>query len=84
MDRMLDSAILAGHKGVILGAAEALIHWEIELAPPELAKFINVCASGDDLPIVTNNGMFTVRARRWWVWPAEDLVKVRVALEGDL
>lgn len=84
MDQLKDSATLAGHKGVVLGADETGVQWEIELATSELGRFISSCASSGDLTFVTNHGLFMVRARRWWVWPAEDHVKVRVALDGGV
>lgn len=77
----VSKATLAGHEGHIVGAKDHLIEWEIDLQPQQLAAFIDRCGGGSVLPIVTNRGMLSVRARRWWVWPGDDMVKVRLALE---
>lgn len=78
---LLSKATLAGHEGLIVGADGTSIQWEVDLVPNQLASFIASCGSGGPLSIVTNRGLLQVRARRWWIWPAEDNIRVRLALE---
>ena len=73
--------MLAGHEGHIVGVSGHLIQWEIDLVPQQLSAFIASCGGGGVMSIVTSYGVLAVRARRWWVWPQEDSVRVRLALE---
>lgn len=75
------SAKLAGHEGRIVGVSGHLIQWEVDLAPQQLSSFIARCGGGGPLSITTSQGMLSVRARRWWVWPRDDTVRIRLALE---
>ncbi|HZJ10053.1 MAG TPA: hypothetical protein VFD39_10185 [Trueperaceae bacterium] len=74
-------ASLAGHEGYIVGADDSGIQWEVDLTPQHLGAFIARCGGGAVLAIVTSRGTIRVRARRWWVWPGDDSVRVRLALE---
>lgn len=81
MEHTYHSATLAGVRGSIVGADETIIQWEVDLVPSELGAVIGKLSRPADLPMLTNRGMVSVRARRWWVWPGHDSVKVRIALE---
>lgn len=76
-------ASLAGHDGYIVGADDSGLQWEVELRPQQLGALIARCGGGGPLAIVTSSGRLQVRARRWWVWPADDTVRVRLALEDS-
>lgn len=81
MDEAAIKATVAGVDGEIVGADEAGIHWEAEVPTEELTAFIARCSRGAELHVVVPEGRHRVMTRRWWVWPEESMVRVRLLLE---
>ena len=84
---MVDDSVVAtleGHDGRIVGAEQNGIHVEVELSPQELSAFLNDCGQGKTIEVLTPDGRHNALARRWWVWPREGRVRVRVLLEESL
>ncbi len=74
-------ASLAGLQGVIVGASDAKLQWEIEVPTAQLHDLIRTLGTGEPLACVTNEGLVTVKTRDWLVWPGESTVRLRLALE---
>src|SRR5690606_35665623 len=74
-------ATLAGASGAIVGVAGSRLQWEGEMPVADLPAFVARFAAGAAVPIVTSRGRLHVRSRDWVVWPGENTVKVRMALE---
>ncbi len=74
-------ATLKGVEGEIVAASENGLHWQVEVPADELAQLVARFATGEDMPVMTDKGALTVRTRDWLIWPSDDTVRVRFALE---
>lgn len=74
-------AKVADMDGEIIGTDAGGIHWETEVPPEQLSSFIARCSDGAELVVVGPEGLQRVLTRRWWIWPQDGTVRIRLLLE---
>ncbi len=84
MDTVPTKAKVAGHEGEIVEVDSTGIHWETELRLGSLSPFIARCSAGEALDVIGPEGAFKALARRWWIRPEPNGLKVRLLLERQI